>query len=567
MIFLRLVGTHSSKEILLRVGKAFSFGGRATYSSRVHARIVTKDVGRLRTSRLNIRRSMATSKKQDVSEEENAQEDALVKDFLNFLNKSHTAFHAVHEVKSRLLGSGYKELNERETWNLVRGGRYFFTRNVTTIVAFAVGAKYRTGSGTIMIGAHTDSPCLKLKPISGVSKCGFDQIGVQCYGGGLWTTWFDRDLTVAGRVIVNRNGAPSHELVRIKKPICRIPSLAIHLARKSGTDFVINKEDHLDPVLNSVLLPQLVGTPDSSSDEESKSKKRKIGPLDPPQVSGASIKAQHHPALMRLIADELKCDVSSIIDIELQLCDFQDAAVGGAYDEFIYSGRLDNLASVYTSMRALIDTTKSVESLADESCIRAVTFFDHEEVGSRSAQGAGGPVVMDTIERLAKCLSTKNEEGAVQRMLQSSFLISADMAHGLHPNYSSKHQKQHAPMLQEGVTIKHNCNQRYATNVLGCILFRQFAALAKCPVQEFVVRNDCGCGSTIGPIVAGNTGMRTVDVGGPQWSMHSIREVMGTKDVSHCYLTFRSAFLNFSHLSPKLVVDCCRPCGDDKKFS
>eukprot|EP00939_MAST-03C_sp_MAST-3C-sp1_P000697 g697.t1 len=494
------------------------------------------------------------------------EESEMIKDFLGFMNASHTAFHACDEVKRRLTKVGFQELCERDKWDtVVPGGRYYFTRNQTTVVAFAVGVKYKTGNGTIMIGGHTDSPCLKLKPVSGVTKSGFDQIGVQCYGGGLWTTWFDRDLTAAGRVIVNRNGVTSHELVRINKSICRVPSLAIHLERKSGTDFIINKENHLDPVLNSVLMHQINGTTEDA--KESKTKKQKTGPC-PPEMSGASVDKQHHSTLLKLIAAELSCDVADIVDIELQLCDFQDAAVGGAYDEFIYSGRLDNLASVYMATRAMVDTCGTESALNDESCIRAIAFFDHEEIGSRSAQGAGGPVIMDTIRRLAGTLATRDEEGAVERMLQSSFLISADMAHGLHPNYASKHQREHAPMLQEGITIKHNVNQRYATNVLSCILFRQFAARAKCPVQEFVVRNDCGCGSTIGPIVAGNTGMRTVDVGGPQWSMHSIREMMGTRDLAHGVLTFRSAFLNFSALSPKLFVDgetACAPCDGARK--
>jgi len=499
-----------------------------------------------------------------------------VNDFLKFLNVSCTAFHACDEVGRRLGTKGFVKLNERDDWKkiLKPGGKYFFTRNGSTIVAFAVGKKYKPGNGVVMIGAHTDSPCLKLKPVSKVTKSGYNQIGVQCYGGGLWTTWFDRDLTVAGRVLVKRDGVPSHELVRVPKSLCRIPSLAIHLNRGSGTEFKINKENHLNAVLESVSYPLRAKAPHAEMEKSNKSDTE--DKFAPPTEFGAPPRAQHHWGLLDLIAKELKCKIEDIIDIELQLIDTQDSCLGGACDEFIYSGRLDNLASVYvvTSLhfftlllthsphthrymttQAMMDTCDDLDS---EKSIRAFACFDHEEVGSRSAQGAGGPIIMDTMRRLASCFGG-DEEGAVERMLQSSFLISSDMAHGIHPNYAAKHQTQHAPMMHQGIVIKHNVNQRYATNMLSCVLFRQMAGYAKAPIQEFVVRNDSACGSTIGPIVAGNTGMRTVDVGGAQWSMHSIREIMGTDDVIYGVRTFRSAFKNFSALSGKLFF--CGTCN------
>lgn len=275
-------------------------------------------------------------------------------------------------------------------------------------------------------------------------------------------------------------------------------------------------------------------------------------------MNGGMAAEQHHSVLLTLIAEELKCDVEDIVDFELQLCDTQPSGYKGAFDEFISSGRLDNLGHVFMCTRAMCDTTADAESLADEESVRAFAFFDHEEIGSKSAQGAGGPIVMDTFRRIASSLG-KGLEGITERTLQSSFLISADMAHGVHPNYGSKHQREHQSMLQQGIVIKHNCNQRYATNVLSAVLFRQFAARAKCPLQEFVVRNDCACGSTIGPIVAGQTGLRTVDVGAPQWAMHSCRETMGVKDVVHGVKTLSAAYKNFTELSTKLFVDTPKP--------
>lgn len=238
------------------------------------------------------------------------------------------------EVTKRLKVKGFTELNERKKWNLKPGGKYYFTRNESTIVAFVVGEKYEPGNGVIMIGAHTDSPCLKLKPVSKVTKSGYNQVGVQCYGGGLWTTWFDRDLTVAGRVIVNRNGKPSHELVRVPKSVCRIPSLAIHLERGSGTDFKINKETHLNAVLESVSYPLRSKAPHAEMKVSSSSSSDNN--FAAPSKLGQSARTQHHFGLLDLVAKELKCNIEDIIDVELQLCDLQDSALGGVCDEFVY---------------------------------------------------------------------------------------------------------------------------------------------------------------------------------------------------------------------------------------
>lgn len=296
-----------------------------------------------------------------------------------------------------------------------------------------------------MIGAHTDSPCLKLKPKSTANnKSDYIVLNVEPYGGGLWHTWFDRDLSVAGRVLVRDSvDKISHRLVKIERPILRIPMLAIHLYRDIYTEgFKPNKQQHLAPVLATYAQNELDGS------------------------NGTG----HHPVLLKLIAEELGCGIEDIIDFELNLCDTQPGVIAGAANEFVFVGRLDNLCSSYCSLTALIDSCKDPDSLNNEDRIRSVALFDHEECGSSSAQGAGGPVMRDAITRVSRCLSD-GQIDAVERALASSFLVSADMAHALHPNYPEKHDPSHAPKFDKGVVVKTNVNQRYASNLVSSALF------------------------------------------------------------------------------------------------
>ncbi|KAF5730935.1 aspartyl aminopeptidase family protein [Tripterygium wilfordii] len=457
---------------------------------------------------------------------------SVASDLIDFLNASPTAFHAVDEAKRRLCQAGYEQVSEREDWKLEVGKRYFFTRNHSTIVAFAIGKKFVAGNGFHIVGAHTDSPSLNLKPVSKVTKGGFLEVGVQTYGGGLWHTWFDRDLTVAGRVIIKeeKDGsvAYSHRLVRIKEPIMRIPTLAIHLDRNVNNDgFKVNTQSHLVPVLATSI----------KKSEES-----------------TAANSKHHPLLLQIIADQMGCQIDDICDFELQVCDTQPSTLGGATKEFVFSGRLDNLCMSFCSLKALIDSTSSESNLEDESGVRMVALFDHEEVGSNSAQGAGSPVLLDALSRITNSFNSDSKV-VLQKAIQRSFVVSADMAHALHPNYTDRHEENHQPKLHGGLVIKHNANQRYATNAVTSFIFREIAVKHNLPVQDFVVRNDSACGSTIGPILASGVGIRTVDVGAPQLSMHSIREMCAVDDVKHSYEHFKAFFEEFSHLDAVITVD------------
>ncbi|XP_044484840.1 probable aspartyl aminopeptidase isoform X1 [Mangifera indica] len=471
------------------------------------------------------------------------EESSLVSDFLQFLNASPTAFHAVDEAKRRLREVGYEQISEKEDWNLEAGKRYFFTRNYSTIVAFAVGKKYVAGNGFHIVGAHTDSPCLKLKPVSKVTKGGYLEVGVQTYGGGLWHTWFDRDLMIAGRVIIReeKDGSVSysHKLLRIEEPILRIPTLAIHLDRNINSDgFKPNTQSHLLPVLATAIKEELNKV---AGDNNSKETPTGFG-------------SKHHSVLLQMIASQLGCVPDDICDFELQACDTQPSILAGIKEEFIFSGRLDNLCMSFCSLKALIDTTSSGSNLEDETGVRMVALFDHEEVGSASAQGAGSPVMLDALSRITNSFCTITNV-LIEKAIQRSFLVSADMAHALHPNYMEKHEDNHQPKLHGGLVIKHNANQHYATNAVTSFIFKEIALKHNLPTQEFVVRNDMGCGSTIGPILASGVGIRTVDVGAPQLSMHSIREVCAIDDVKHSYEHFKAFFQEFAHLDCKFAVD------------
>ena len=467
------------------------------------------------------------------------------KEFLTYINSTPTPFHLVTESARRLQAAGFQELSESESWHgqLVPGGKYFYSRNVSTIVAFTVGHQYDKGtSGFKVVGAHSDSPVLKLKPVTQKSKSNFIQVAVECYGGGLWHTWFDRELTLAGSVIVETASGYERRLVHIQKPILRVPSLCIHLqsaAEREG--FAPNKETHLQPIL-ALVESELNGVEGADNG-----------------VEGAD--TRHAPLLLQLLAEELKVEPSAIKDLELSLCDAVPGQIWGARDEFISSPRIDNQVHCYAALTALLAHSTALATDAD---ISVIVCFDHEECGSQSAVGAGGPIMQEAILRTSLALGANQEEQMIA--IRKSFLISADVAHALHPNYSSKHDDNHQPALNKGMVIKTNDNQRYATNSETGFFVRQMARHAGVPVQEFMVRNDCPCGTTIGPIIAGNTGLRTCDVGIPSLSMHSIRETIGVQDVSTCLGLFACFFKDFRKLDQQCLFEGalrCLPCKVD----
>lgn len=415
---------------------------------------------------------------------------------LDFIQQSPTPFHAVQNMIAALEDVGFQRLDEKDQWFVQEKqvvGRYFVTRNDSSIVAFDIKQPL-VEQGIRMVGAHTDSPCLKVKPQPEMVRQGYLQLGVEVYGGVLLNPWFDRDLSLAGRVsYVDEHEHIAHQLVDWKKAIAVIPSLAIHLDREANDKRSINKQKHLPPVLMRV------------SDE-----KTSLNDLLLEQLKEKSIKAVR------------------ILDYELSFYDVQPPAIVGLNDDFISSARLDNLLSCYTGLMALIHDDNPQNTL--------LVCNDHEEVGSVSAAGAQGNFLESVLLRLAG-----NAE-QFSRMMASSLMVSVDNAHAVHPNFADKHEPNHGPIINEGPVIKTNANQRYASNSETSAMFKQWCFQADVPVQSFVVCSDMGCGSTIGPITANNLGVRTVDVGVPTFAMHSIRELAGSKDAFYLYQVLRQYF-------------------------
>ncbi|MBN7798160.1 M18 family aminopeptidase [Parahaliea mediterranea] len=403
----------------------------------------------------------------------------------DFLARATTPFHAVQVMAERLAAAGFRALREDQAWRLEPGGKYYLTRNGSSIIAFNLGSAAGPEQGMRMVGAHTDSPCLMVKPQPEKLRQGYFQLGVEVYGGVLLNPWFDRDLSLAGRVTyADGGGAMRSALVDFRRAIATIPSLAIHLDREVNQNRSINPQTDILPVLT-----QLQG--DKAPDFR--------------ELLAERLRAEH-PGI----------DVARVLDYELCFYDTQPAAELGLEGGFIAGARLDNLLSCFTGLEALLAAGGEQSAL--------LVCNDHEEVGSLSAAGAQGPFLSSVLRRIS------GDETAYAGLTDRSMMISADNAHGIHPNYADRHDDNHGPRLNAGPVIKINANQRYATNSQTAGLYRLLAREEEVPVQAFVVRTDMACGSTIGPITAGGTGIRTLDIGVPTFGMHSIRELAGSRD-------------------------------------
>ncbi len=401
---------------------------------------------------------------------------------MGFLDASPTPFHAVRNMAGMLENAGFVRLDERDTWELEAGGRYFTVRNDSSLIAFT----YPGEASYIMFGAHTDSPNLRIKPSPVLKGSGTVRLGVEPYGGLLMNPWFDRDLAMAGKVVFRTcAGDIAEAIVDTERPVATVPSLAIHLDKEANKNRTVNAQQH---------LPALIGT-DETFDFEAW-----IGTL---------------------LAEAGIDDFDALLSHELSLYDTQKAAYVGVENDLIASARLDNLLSCYVALLTMVS--------ADPQRPYLMVCSDHEEVGSESSAGAAGPFLENTLRRIAG-----SYEHFV-RLCRASLMVSCDNAHALHPNYADRHDPEHAPCLNRGVVLKINANQRYASNSATIARFKAAAERAGRPLQSFVTRSDMGCGSTIGPVTATRLGIETLDVGLPTLAMHSIRELAGTRDAFGLY--------------------------------
>jgi aspartyl aminopeptidase len=417
-----------------------------------------------------------------------AQND-LLRDLVRFLDASPTPFHAGREIGGRLEAAGFRKVDEREPLRLDPGARAYVVRG-GSLVAFVVGTKPPAEAGFVMLGAHTDSPNLRLKPIPDFANAGYRQLAVEPYGGVLYSTWLDRDLGIAGRIAL-RGGAS--ELVRIDRAVCVIPNLAIHLNRDVNKEgLALNAEKHLHPVVGF----ERDGTPDFSA--------LLTEALGATPAAGAAR--------------------SDIVGFDLCLYDVRGASIAGAGGEFLHSARLDNLVSCHAACHALVRAGSAIPAT------RVLALFDHEEVGSQSTVGARSELLRGLLERVAIAYPEAHAD-AWPRAAARSFFVSIDMAHGVHPNYPDKHDKQHRPILGKGPVVKVNVNQSYATDGVAQGAFVDACHAEGVEAQFFSARNDIPCGSTIGPITAARLGVRTIDVGSPMLAMHSCRETAACSDV------------------------------------
>ena len=411
----------------------------------------------------------------------------LAKDLINFLDISPTAFHAASNIEKKLKAAGFKEVKEENAWKFKAGDKCFVKRNDSSVIAFVIGTEKPFKTGFKIAGAHTDSPLLKLKAESENKSAGCVRVATEVYGGPLLTTWFDRDLGIAGRVMVKKAGKFHPKFVFINKPVAVLPSVAIHLNREANKGFEFNAQNHFQVILSA------------DSKEEN--------------------------VLKNLIAKEIKEDEKNIHSMDVYAVDLQKGTFTGMNEELFSCGRLDNLQMCHAILKSflVVDAPKATTVAA---------FYDNEEIGSKTPMGADSNFMASTLQRIVAV--TSNGKDDYFRAISNSFLVSADGAHAVHPNFKEKHDPAYMPLLNKGPVIKMSATFRYATTSQTSAEFERICEKAGVPFQKMANRSDVPSGSTIGPMSTAALGIKGIDVGNAMWAMHSVRETAGTLD--HFYM-------------------------------
>ena len=404
------------------------------------------------------------------------------KRLFSFISQSPSPFHAIKSMTTILDSAGFVALEEHNQWEIKNGQPYYITREDGSLIAFNIGTKDR--ESLRILGSHSDSPCLQLKPKPDIFIKDYHQVGVEVYGGALLNPWFDRELSIAGRVIYQKtDNSLCSVLLDFKRPIAIIPSLAIHLDRNANNEKQINAQKDIVPIIG---LSSKTKTPFIDSIQE------------------------------QLVSELPSVKVKKILGSDLFLYDCQTPCYSGLNKEFIISAKLDNLLSCFVLISVIAQATR------DNSYIFVCN--NHEEIGSSTASGAQGNLLSSVLERIIPDASER------QRTLAKSFFISVDNAHALHPNFQEKHEPSHDIAFNRGPVLKINASHKYATTGISNGIFKTLCAEKKISAQEFVMRSDMVCGSTIGPLTASKLGIKTVDIGAPSLAMHSIREMTGSND-------------------------------------
>ncbi len=422
-------------------------------------------------------------------------------ELIDFVYESPTAFHAVSSTKKMLLNYGFVELKEEDNWNLKKGGKYFVTKNSSAITAFVVGKGKLEKDGFKIIGAHTDSPGFKIKPNPDIEvEDSYVKLNTEVYGGPIINTWLDRPLSLAGRVVIKSENPfyPEERLLNIKRPILIIPNLAIHMNRNINSGIELNKQKDILPLLSMV-----------------------------------NEKFEKEKYLIKTIANELEVKEEDILDFDLFLYEFEKGSIIGLNDEFISSGRLDDLIMVHSGIKALVNTEVG-------NSTNVMVCFDNEEVGSTTKQGADSPMLSIILDRISLSLGKNKEDH--YRALSKSFIISCDLGHALHPNYGEKSDPVNRPIINKGPIIKSSASQSYTSDAVSTAIYKNICEKAEVPVQVFVNRSDEKGGSTIGPISSSHININSVDMGLAILSMHSVRELAGIEDYIYAIKSFEKFY-------------------------
>lgn len=433
-----------------------------------------------------------------------------IEKLLNWLDESTCNFLAIKTISKELIQAGFNELRQGDNWHIVAGGKYYMIKNDSAIFAFIAGTENPAAHGFHIISAHSDSPCFKIKPKAEIyGDGGVVSLNVEKYGGGILYTWFDRPLSISGRVMIDSGNPlrPKSLIFDLKKPIATIPHLAIHFNRAVNEGNPLSVQDDMKPVVGYFTHEEIALA----------------------KEKGGFVK--------KIIADHLNINSEEIIDYEICLYPFENAQLCGINKEYFQSGRIDDLSMAFAGLEALLKCCDQ-----PSKATRVLAVFDNEETGSGTKQGAASPVLRDLLQRITTFYD--NDEQDFFKSIANSFMISADNAHAWHPNYNKKYDPTNHPIMGGGPVIKINANCKYMTDAFGAAVFRNLCDIAEVKCQTFVNHSDVAGGSTLGNILTSQMDLSGVDMGAPIWAMHSARETGGVAD----HVMTVKVFTEFYHL-------------------